>query len=432
MVGDRNRVRDLRTTFFGIAFFFSLPLSAAYRVWPEWAIVSGRRVDYYSPALYLSHLTATALFLTAVNRRSLLTFIRKHRSLIGAALVVTSLNVIFSILPVVSLYFSLQWLLVLVVIAAVRALVRVKGTRWTIVAFSLGLVMQLVIGLTQFGIGSSLGLWCDARNLPGFCADLFRLLGETRFNTLTPGIAQAPVLGAWRLRAYGTLPHPNVLAGFFSVALLMFVSQSWKRSQLNTVALLASFMGLGLLLTFSRTAWLAVGVVGIWIFIRSRRASITALVAGLVLLISLSVFKQRWLSLLDSDRLAWVERFYLLEVSWRLFLDNPLFGTGLGTFIAALPGAARDIRMSYLLEPVHNLISLLFAETGLAGAGLVAAIFVKFKYALNTDFFPLLIGLILISFSDHYLATTHQGRMLLAVALGIALQSYSNETFRSV
>ena len=68
-------------------------------------------------------------------------------------------------------------------------------------------VFQSVVGFLQFILGKSVGLW---------------FLGETAFGPGTPGIAKVTINGLQFARAYGTMPHANILAGFLVLGLLAF------------------------------------------------------------------------------------------------------------------------------------------------------------------------------------------------------------------
>src|SRR3989344_9337125 len=100
-------------------------------------------------------------------------------------------------------------------------------------------VLQSLIGFLQFLKQSSLGL--------GF-------LGESVLGPLIGGTAKIIVEGAPIMRAYGTLPHPNVLAAFLLLGL--FSSHYLYLKYRHPMSIVGIFViSLGLVLTFSRTAW---------------------------------------------------------------------------------------------------------------------------------------------------------------------------------
>jgi hypothetical protein len=69
---------------------------------------------------------------------------------------------------------------------------------------------------------------------------VFYWFGERSFTAQTPGIANAAWNGTLVLRPYGTLPHPNVLAGFLLIGIILLLSflrrqesYSWQNSRNN-------------------------------------------------------------------------------------------------------------------------------------------------------------------------------------------------------
>ncbi len=208
---------------------------------------------------------------------------------------------------------------------------------------------------------------------------------------LTPEVLGASVVGnaqgvRW-LRAYGTLPHPNILGGML-LAYLGGVTarflETGRRRWLVVLALGASALGL----TFSRGAWLgaaAMAVGGGWLVRRASLVRRRAAVAGLVGLAALvATLLPLWPFLRErvnagQDGLALEqrsidERTSLLRVSLEIIRRYPVLGAGAGTFVEAVERLANP-RLP--LQPVHNVPVLIVAETGLPGAlallGLAAA-----------------------------------------------------------
>lgn len=101
-----------------------------------------------------------------------------------------------------------------------------------------------------------------------------------------------------------------------------------------------------------------------------------------------------------------------------LWRSRPLFGVGLGNFVAASD--------YFWKEPVHNIYLLQLAETGLVGlAGFLIFLAFCLKKALaKAATFPLplvlLIGVLFLGFLDHYLLTSSAGSLLFWLVLGMA------------
>jgi hypothetical protein len=115
--------------------------------------------------------------------------------------------------------------------------------RAIISTFVVGLLWSSIVTLGQVATQGSIGL---------------RGLGEFTLGVNQPGIGYVQAGDARWLRPYGLLPHPNMLAGFFAVGLLAAVSWLFARQRVLWWAGIMVFaLGLwGLLLTFSRGAWI--------------------------------------------------------------------------------------------------------------------------------------------------------------------------------
>lgn len=400
-------------------FLFSLPLSSVFRAWPSWSVVRGRHIDYYSLAVYLSDIILIISLVVLRLWKDLVVLFCRHSLKTVILVMLLGLHLLFSSNPPLTFFFILQgiWLIVgWLFLVKARSQI---GDKLFVIYLAFSLLPQVILGLVQVRVNSSLGLWLDWVKAPPLLSKLLWLIGEIRFNFQTPGIAQALVGGEFRVRAYGTLPHPNILAGFLLIILVLLqVYQgigNWRRFTWP----LSLLFSLGLLMTFSRTAWMAAGIVGGYLLIRNRKNSLSALTIVSIFLVSLVLFRERWQSLLVEDSLAWRERVYLSRMAIKMFLCRPLMGTGLGTFIDFLPQVTSNPRMVYLLQPVHNFFLLLVAETGIIGV-LTAFFFVRRARVLVSDkTIPLYLTLFLLALTDHYLATTHPGRLLLVTVLAL-------------
>jgi len=179
---------------------------------------------------------------------------------------------------------------------------------------------------------------------------------------------------AW-LRAYGMTFHPNVLGGFLAVGLALGLSEvkTWPGRILWWVMLA------GLLVTFSRSAWLAAGLtvlpLAVWLYRqqpdlrKSLRITLGAaagagLIGGAALMAPIlnrfNVFSS------FSEYTSISARGELMTLALQSIRQNPLTGIGAGNFpLLALQSNVHDAAHS-----VHNVALLLGAEIGLVGAAL--------------------------------------------------------------
>jgi O-antigen ligase len=236
------------------------------------------------------------------------------------------------------------------------------------------------------------------------------------------------------LRAYGTLPHPNILGGFTLIFLLGPIVFFMRRKKPNYFALLLLIPGISLLaLTFSRSAWLALIIfimvlVWKWKHFDRKRLAILLVVIGLSFVITLFPYRElvqaRTISTTShSEEFSLIGRAWLNGEAVKMIQEYPLSGVGIGSFILEL---ARRAGEGYVIEPAHNIFLLAGAELGIPGLLLVIALFIAFAYRLLKTQEPnvilagaVLTGLGVVSLFDHYLWTLAPGRLMLGLAIGL-------------
>ncbi|HUT22566.1 MAG TPA: O-antigen ligase family protein [Candidatus Bipolaricaulota bacterium] len=267
-------------------------------------------------------------------------------------------------------------------------------------------------------------------------------LGMAAQNPQTLGVSVVETSAGRTLRAFGALPHPNILAGFLVIVLLFVVWQYFEESVKNKKnILLASFITIftALLVTFSRAAWLAFAISLIFALVMLARKNESWLkhktsinkitVALLFITLAFSVAK----SDLVMTRLKIDQRLEIKSVnerisgyndSWEIFKSSTWFGAGLGDYTVSLSKIHPDWR-AFELQPVHNSLLLAIIELGaITFATIIILIalpmkktFSKIKKRLEeTDIvFPLamIIALGVIGLFDHFLWSLYFGNLLL-------------------
>jgi O-antigen ligase len=180
--------------------------------------------------------------------------------------------------------------------------------------------------------------------------------------------------GVWRVRGfYGS---PNNLALYLgkvfplAVAVVVWGQKGRRRWAYGLAGLV---MGLVILLTYSRGAWV-VGVPASLLFLaamRGRRA--VAVVCGLlavaIVVVLLVAGTGRLTTLLDATQGTTFFRLQLWQSSWAMLRDHPLLGVGLDNFLYhyrthyVLPTAWEEFDLSH----PHNLILDFWLRLGLPG-----------------------------------------------------------------
>lgn len=211
-------------------------------------------------------------------------------------------------------------------------------------------------------------------------------LGEFRLNPAVSGVAVVQAEGVRWLRPYGLLPHPNILAGFLAVALLMTPAWFLSGSRRRQAAGMAVFLfGLwGLLLTFSRGAWLgfaAGAFAGLPLLWRARAAWRRLALVLVLTLAAAGAFAVLYGPFLAAragvgeesiEQRSVSDRAVYMDFAYRAIRESPLTGVGMGNF---------PWRASYYLQftpydlrgqPAHHIFLSAWAELGLIGFALVA------------------------------------------------------------
>ena len=111
---------------------------------------------------------------------------------------------------------------------------------------------------------------------------------------------------------------------------------------------------------------------------------------------------------------------------------NPLAGVGLNNFIPQLPSYWQQFRMTYWLQPVHNIFLLIAAETGLVGLLIFLWLMVltykkliipKESREASINNYELIIALsviLVLGLFDHYWFTLQQTQLLLTIVFGLS------------
>ena len=206
-------------------------------------------------------------------------------------------------------------------------------------------------------------------------------LGELVLDPQVRGVSVIEAAGQRRLRAYGLLPHPNVLGGLSGLALLVCLGtllqapyrRRWLWAGVGAGAV-------GLLLSFSRSAWLGTGlglaylvvVSRLWRLLRWSERRTRAVVLGLLLVlvavgIALGGLVGARLGRIDSllEHNSVSERVRDIGQAWMLIRHLPLRGVGTGYYVDALWAWAHATGRSFpAFQEVHNVPLLLSAEMG--------------------------------------------------------------------
>lgn len=401
-------------------FLLLLPFQLGKHFWPNWSYVLGLRVDYFSPVIYLTDILVFALlilWLVEEIKKALLVKKNQRQNkenlfLLGVIFLFLLVNVLLALNPgvgflklfkIIELFF-LGWYISK----------HDYQLSFTYFPLAFAVIYSSLIALIQFFTQSSLG-------------GLFWWGGERTFNLATPGIAKAIFNGQLILRPYGTFSHPNALAGFILVVLILFIAWQPKNIIAKNIKIWTYFLGIAtIILSFSRSAWV-LGILVIFYLIFKKiykKRKQFLLVSFFFLLMSGALF---FLLPRFSTNEAFFQRSQLIKSAFLMVNNYPLAGVGLNNFIVRLPDYWSLVGFTYWLQPVHNFYLLVAAETGFTGI----IIFLWFLILTYRRLFKLsspsslfltlgLTAILLLSLNDHYWLTLQQNQLLLAIVFGFS------------
>lgn len=417
-------------------FLFVLPWQTRVIVWQA----DAQFIEWRSASVYLTDVLFVALMLLAVlrlMRNSQVATFNFHRwdyallALLGASLV----SVYWADHRAVAWFALVRLAQGVLLYAYVRwYALRRFSSDGSLMAFVLGVLAQMFLGLGQFAVQHDIGI---------------RWAGETLLTPFMQGVAVFyDLAGTKILRAYGTLPHPNVLAAFAAFALAAVAYLSLRHSAATVRRAFAvwavpfAVLVWGLAATFSRTVIAAtvaafavpVGALALprvssgWANIavlrrRVRNLFIVAVVAGVAFGALYWPQTLARMGISGTEEAVQLRAFYnaaafrsgdgLWGVNW--------FGTGIGNFVSWLHRSNPHLP-EWQYQPAHNLYLLVYTEAGIAGTAALAvfcALLVRGLWrARNRE--PLvrwgmlaLAGFVLfIALFDHFFWTLQQGRLL--------------------
>lgn len=303
-------------------------------------------------------------------------------------------------------------------------------------------IFQSFVAIGQAMMQRSLGLW---------------FLGEGPLNPGMINVAKFVSQGTKVLRAYGTLPHPNVLAAFLATAIFFLLYWYFNKksgSSQNTIAKRESakqslifvpvyfILLFALFLTFSRGitiifltvlfAWF------VWLILKDKKSFGSKIIyAFLVLIITYSLLGAVFYRQEVVDR-YWTTFSYKEEaVSFRMFYNElaikmiakyPVLGVGAGNFVPTMDGFLKKPLQPWLYQPVHNIFLLTGAEIGLFGLAFflwfLFGIFKKGWRKLKIGSPRLVLFFIFATFLffglfDHFFLTLQPAKLLFWLILGI-------------
>ena len=389
----------LLPTQFGKHFFF------------PFSYISGVRVDYLSPTLYVTDILALILIVLNIKVilktlyskfylpfRSPLNRGTKEGILLFCILVI---NILFSLSPPISLY----WLLKIVELCGIAIIFAKKHVD------EKKLLAGFLIG-AAFTFGLSLMQYINKHTLQG----IFYYFGERALSLSTPGVAKASLAGTEFLRPYATFSHPNSMSGFY--LLLYFFVLAYKPFSRffltkHTLLLLSALL---IFFSFSKIAILTFLLLNTVYFLKQytlRGCRLCAIARILTLFAVSLIFVQA-----NTDPLTIQKRLELLRNALDIIIRFPIIGTGMGAYLVAQKDFVSRFPL-FFNQPVHNIFLLYVAQLGIIGGGIIGILAVKNKTRKIKQYTYVFCAVIITGLFDHYWLTLQQNMIFLAVVGGV-------------
>ncbi|MCH8049136.1 O-antigen ligase family protein [Patescibacteria group bacterium] len=423
-----------RVLTFGLPFFFFLLPWQTRWIFGQ-ALINGEAFEFGVMSLYLTEILLLLVVLLSGK-------IKFHKQSILPArlalfiLVPVAISVAFALNPQLSLvHFMHLALSMLLFLAMLDARVSIKRV---MIGFTAGLILPALLGMWQVATGGS-----GASTLLGLAQREAARLGESVIELQD---------GRRVLRAYGGFSHPNVFGGYLAVGLAGIIGM-WrgltKRKDKVLLGTAAVFLTMGLILTFSRSAWLGLilGIaLGALVLLIKNTDRVRQLVIPIAIIFIGAVFAVSVTGGLALSRFDLSSVFEIRSVSERLdqYKEFPtivgsswLFGHGAGNYSLAVAEAFPD-RQWWEYQPIHNVPLLVLGEIGLVGLIIVllwSSIIDKMNFARfpNPDAVTaFMMGnvILVILFFDHYLWSSWAGLALVAYVMALTVRlgiPYSHE-----
>lgn len=295
------------------------------------------------------------------------------------------------------------------------------------------------------------------------------LFGLAAHNAVTAGDSVVETAGGRFLRAYGTLPHPNMASGFFSLGALLCAGL-YLRSEniLDRLSLLVSFIVIqaGLFATFARMAmfsWIVLLLIlAVAVLIREytetkpwwksfgfarheryvglkalKLVIASTLLFGMMLIAFAPLVNARVSEQGRLEHQSVAERVSQIQQAQTLLHNHLFLGVGIGAYTKALYDTSEKSGNVWEYQPVHLTLLLILVELGVLGwlivvwaiFSVVAVTMQKHAEAWKQNqrhgipwiaiMSMALLLIFLQSFTDHYFWSLQFGVMLTWLTIGL-------------
>ncbi|MFA6272174.1 MAG: O-antigen ligase family protein [Patescibacteria group bacterium] len=298
------------------------------------------------------------------------------------------------------------------------------------VAFVASAVIQSVIGIVQFTFQKTISS---------------KWLGMASHESFVSGTSVVETATNRFLRAYGSLPHPNILAGFLVIGFIILLGLYLDKKNYLNQFIPGAFVLLtaGLFFSFSRAGWLGLLLAIIFFLIialykskmwRPEIAKVVSIIVAVFLILIMiypETFSTRIVSSSRLEQKSFTDRATYFQQATELLGENWLHGVGVNNYTLAVEDSVDPGLSGKEYQPVHNVYLLVFTELGFFGLIVFLALIILVirnawllinKHAINNwaTVYTAIFGVMLVLFLfDHYFWTLSSGIMLFWLMLGL-------------
>jgi hypothetical protein len=297
---------------------------------------------------------------------------------------------------------SVRILFIIWLVPLIIAVRRVWGSQALLLVLVCITALHGQWGIAQFVVQHDLG---------------YQQIGETNLDPTAPAIAKFWDGATKRIRAYGPYPHANSFGGaaVIASAVAVFLMRRHKSTVLPTgqagLPILWYVLSLGVLLSFSRAAWLAYLLASVlplmYTWYTQGLSLSTKRIMGAVLLTFILFSPLMLARSSDPEDVAVVERQQGVSQAWNIvWTETGWLGVGPGRYSEVLTDYVAQnnvVHELWQLQPVHVAPLLVVVEWGVPLSVLLCALVLW--YAWRSQTLLILLALSPLWLFDHYLAT---------------------------
>ena len=359
-----------------------LPTQLGKHFWPAFSFVSGIRVDYFSPTLYMTDILLFLLIVVMWGK--VWQQVHKYAKIVLIAFLILIISWALRGFEPLFAYRALQYGKILCVALIFRYAAE-HEKRTFLIGLGISAIYMTILSFFQLYYRESLqGVWW--------------WVGERMYTGATPGISSVSIQGLKIVRPYGTFSHPNTMGGFYLVSLSVFFLGGLYWAAIPAATLV--------LLSFSRIA--TAGFAIFMLFTAFRTHCLRCKYTKIALFVLLTAVAFVW----KGSETSVVERLYTWRYGVSHLLKTLLQPPMLGDYL--IPRTSLPFS-GLFNQPIHNALLIFMSEWKIAG---VLLLFIVVRRILPAVPRITLVLLAIIALFDHYVLTQQQGLLLLGVIIG--------------